>query len=79
MGQYVPETILMRQTDRVHCNCNRCFFCLHGLTEEIDHKRKNQKAVMEYSCSSQMMTNKRTTDRVMLKYKKGKKVKNRRY
>lgn len=30
----------MRQTDLVPCNCNRCFFCLQGLTEGIDHKRK---------------------------------------
>lgn len=34
---------------------------------------------MEYSCSSRMRTNKCTTDSVMLKDKKGKKVKNGQY
>ena len=50
-----------------------------GLTEGIEHKRKKQKVVVEYSCGSRLRTNKCTTDQVLLKTADGKKMSSGRY
>ena len=68
----------MRQTDFVPCDCKKCFFCLRGLTEGIDHKHK-KKVVVEYSCGSHLRTKNCTTDRVRLKTANGKKMASGRY
>ena len=51
----------MRQSDFVPCDCKKCFFCVHGLTTRIAHK-KNERVVIEYACGSRRRTNKCTTE-----------------
>jgi hypothetical protein len=66
-----PRPSRMQQTDFVPCSCKKCYFCLHGLTGGVEHKRKKQKVTVEYACGSHMRTDKCTTNRVHLKNKKG--------
>ena len=56
----------MRQLEFVPCDCEKCFFCLKGLTTGIAHK-KNERVKIEYTCGSRRHTKKCTTERVKLK------------
>jgi hypothetical protein len=60
----------MRQSEFVPCDCEKCFFCLHGLTTGIAHP-KNERVTIEYACGSRRRTNKCSTERVLLKKKNG--------
>ena len=60
----------MRQSEFVPCDCEKCFFCLHGLTNGIAHPR-NKNVTIEYACGSRRRTNKCSTERVLLKKKNG--------
>ena len=52
------------------CDCEKCFFCLHGLTTGIAHP-KNERVTIEHACGSRHHTNKCSTERVLLKKKNG--------
>lgn len=60
----------MRQSEFVPCDCEKCFFCLHGLTTGIAHP-KNERVMIEYACGSRRRTNKCSSERVLLKKKNG--------
>jgi hypothetical protein len=66
-----PRPRWMRQTEFVPCDCNVCFFCLHGFTDGVHHERKRQKVTVEYACGSRMRTNKCTTDRCSITLQNG--------
>ena len=55
----------MRSGNFIPCNCNKCFFCLHGYTNGIDHSRK-RKVVIEHKCGTRATTDKCTSERVDL-------------
>jgi hypothetical protein len=69
----------MRQTDFVPCDCKKCYFCLHGLTGGIEHKRKKKKVMVQYACGTHLRTNNCTVDRCNLTTKSGKKMKDAQY
>ena len=47
------------------CDCEKCFFCLNGLTNGIAHPpTKKRKVVVEYACGTRLTTNKCTNERV---------------
>ena len=60
----------MRQSEYVPCDCDKCFFCLNGLTTGIRHK-KNVKVVIEYKSGNRTRTRKCTNYPVLLKKKNG--------
>ena len=43
----LPRPNWIRQHDFIPCNCNKCFFCLKGLTTGISHKRKVKTVFVE--------------------------------
>jgi hypothetical protein len=74
-----PKPRWMRQTDFVPCDCKKCYFCLHGLTGGIEHKRKKKKVMVQYACGTRLRTNNCTVDRCNLTTKSGKKMKDAQY
>ena len=46
-----PKPRWTRQSEFVPCDCEKCFFCLKGLTTGIAHK-KNERVTIEYACGS---------------------------
>ncbi len=51
----------------VPCECNKCFFCVKGLTNSIIHRPSNKAIVfVEYACGTWATTNKSTSKRVNL-------------
>lgn len=61
----------MRQINFGPCDCDKCFFCIHKITNGIDHKKKDN-IIIEYQCRSRMKTKQCSTERVELKNRKGK-------
>jgi hypothetical protein len=63
----------MRKSAFKPCDCNKCFFCLNGITNGITHQPpKKQKVTVEYKCGMRVKTNKCTGKRVNLVLKLGK-------
>jgi hypothetical protein len=57
----------MRQNHFVPCDCNKCFFCLNGITIGIAHPpTKKAKVTVEYKFGTRVTTNKCTDVRVSL-------------
>jgi hypothetical protein len=66
-GESDERPTFMRQNPFVPCDCNKCFFCLNGITTGIAHPpTKKAKVTVEYKCGKCVMTNKCTDVRVSL-------------
>ena len=62
-GQSDTRPDWMRQNSFVPCDCEKCFFCLNGLTNGIAHKSKKRKVTINYA-GSRITTDKCTTKRM---------------
>jgi hypothetical protein len=57
----------LRQTAFLPCDCEKCFFCMNGFTNGIQHcPLKEAKVVVQYKCRTRVTTNKCTDVRVSL-------------
>jgi len=71
-GESDKRPNFIRQNHFVPCDCNKCFFCLNGITTGIAHPpTKKAKVTVEYKCGKRVMTNKCTDVRVSLELKGG--------
>ncbi len=58
---------LIRQTAFLPCDCKKCFFCMNGFTNGIQHcPSKKAKVTVEYKCGTRVRTNKCTDERVKI-------------
>jgi hypothetical protein len=63
----------MRQDPFIPCDCNKCFFCLNGITTGIAHPpKKKAKVIVEFKCGTRVTTNKCTDERLSLGLSSGK-------
>ena len=46
------------------CDCEKCFFCIHGLTSGVAHAGVKRKAVFHYQCGGRLVTKGCTEERV---------------
>ena len=66
-GESATKPNFMRQAEFVPCNCDKCFFCLNGITTGIAHPpSKRAKVTVEYACGTRVKTNKCTSNQVRL-------------
>ena len=60
-GESDERPNFVQQNNFVPCNCNKCFFCLNGITTGIAHPpTKKAKVTVEYKCGTRVTTNKCT-------------------
>ena len=72
-GESAERPNFMRQDPFIPCDCSKCFFCLKGIINRIDHPpTKKAKVTVEYKCLTHVTTNKCTDVRVSLGMKSGK-------
>ena len=66
-GESDERPNFMRQNHFFPCDCNKCFFCLNGITTGIAHPpTKKAKVTVEYKCGTRVTTKKCTDVRVSL-------------
>jgi hypothetical protein len=71
-GESDERPNFMRQNHFVPCNCNKCFFCLSGITTGIAHPpTKKAKITVDYKCGTPVTTNKCTDVQVSLGMQSG--------
>ena len=57
----------LRQTAFLPCDCEKCFFCMNGFTNGIQHRpSKKAKVVVQYKCGTRVKTIQCTGERVDL-------------
>jgi hypothetical protein len=57
----------IRQTAFLPCDCKKCFFCMNGFTNGIQHRpSKKAKVVVQYKCGTRVKTNQCTGEQVDL-------------
>jgi hypothetical protein len=72
-GELDKRPNFMRQNHFVPCDCNKCFFCLNGITTGIAHPpTKKAKVTVECKCGTRVTTNKCTNVWVSLGLSSGK-------
>jgi hypothetical protein len=48
------------------CDCEKCFFCIHGLTSGVSHAGIKQETIFDYQCGDRSVTKRCTEERIRL-------------